>query len=187
MEHHGQVAALRRALPQDAGLQVYEFIGGPAGLDNGDEPIRTVKLSGLFSAPSRPLAIYHGCTASSRPSHARCVLCGSMEPTVWRSTSILHLSRRRIPKHCAIMRANAAGTIYVCLVRVRARLNMILAAKTRTAARIPRSRFSDAARARKLVRVARLWNEGAGRPIKRIVIVSTSVSGFPTTVNSPSQ
>jgi predicted dithiol-disulfide oxidoreductase (DUF899 family) len=59
MEHRERVAALRRALPQGAVLQDYEFLEGPAGLDAGDNPIRTVKLSELFTATSRPLVIYH--------------------------------------------------------------------------------------------------------------------------------
>jgi predicted dithiol-disulfide oxidoreductase (DUF899 family) len=59
MEHRERVAALRRALPQGAALQDYEFFEGPANLDAGDEPINTVKLSELFTAANRPLAIYH--------------------------------------------------------------------------------------------------------------------------------
>ncbi len=59
MEHRERVAALRRALPQGPALQDYEFLEGPADLEVGDEPVRTVKLSELFSAPDRPLVIYH--------------------------------------------------------------------------------------------------------------------------------
>jgi predicted dithiol-disulfide oxidoreductase (DUF899 family) len=59
MEHRERVAALRRALPQGAALQDYEFLEGPANLDAGDEPVRTVKLSELFTATSRSLVIYH--------------------------------------------------------------------------------------------------------------------------------
>jgi predicted dithiol-disulfide oxidoreductase (DUF899 family) len=59
MEHRERVAALRRALPQGAALQDYEFSEGPANLDAGDEPINTVKLSELFTAATRPLVIYH--------------------------------------------------------------------------------------------------------------------------------
>ena len=59
MKHRERVAALRRALPQGAALQDYEFLEGPADLDAGDEPIHTVKLSGLFTVASRPLVIYH--------------------------------------------------------------------------------------------------------------------------------
>jgi predicted dithiol-disulfide oxidoreductase (DUF899 family) len=59
MEHRERVAALRRALPQGAALQDYEFLEGPADLGAGNEPIHTVKLSELFTAASRPLVIYH--------------------------------------------------------------------------------------------------------------------------------
>ena len=59
MEQRERVAALRRALPQGAALKDYEFLEGPADLDAGDEPMRTVKLSELFTAASRPLVIYH--------------------------------------------------------------------------------------------------------------------------------
>lgn len=59
MKHRERVAELRRALPQGAALQDYEFLEGPADLDAGDEPIRTVRLSELFTAASRPLVIYH--------------------------------------------------------------------------------------------------------------------------------
>ena len=54
-----RVAALRRALPPGATIQDYEFIEGPASLDDGDEPLRTVRLSELFTAPNRSLVIYH--------------------------------------------------------------------------------------------------------------------------------
>jgi len=59
MKHRERVAALRRALPQGAALRDYEFLEGLVDLDAGDEPIRTVKLSDLFTAPDRPLVIYH--------------------------------------------------------------------------------------------------------------------------------
>jgi predicted dithiol-disulfide oxidoreductase (DUF899 family) len=59
MQHRERVAALRRALPQGAALQDYEFLEGPTDLNAGDEPIQTVKLSKLFTTASRPLVIYH--------------------------------------------------------------------------------------------------------------------------------
>jgi predicted dithiol-disulfide oxidoreductase (DUF899 family) len=59
MQHRERVAALRRALPQGPALQDYEFLEGPGDLDAGDNSIRTVKLSELFTAPNRPLVIYH--------------------------------------------------------------------------------------------------------------------------------
>ena len=57
-----RVAALRRALPKGATIQDYEFLEGPisldASLDDGDEPVRKVRLSELFTAPHRSLVIY---------------------------------------------------------------------------------------------------------------------------------
>jgi predicted dithiol-disulfide oxidoreductase (DUF899 family) len=58
MQHREKVAALRRALPQGATVQDYEFLEGPSNLDAGDEP-NIVKLSNLFTTPGRPLVIYH--------------------------------------------------------------------------------------------------------------------------------
>jgi predicted dithiol-disulfide oxidoreductase (DUF899 family) len=54
-----RVAELRRALPPGATIQDYELIEGPASLDDGDEPLRTVRLSELFTAPDRSVVIYH--------------------------------------------------------------------------------------------------------------------------------
>lgn len=53
-----RVAQLRRALPPGATIQDYEFLEGPTSLDDGDEPIRTVRVSELFTAPDRSLVIY---------------------------------------------------------------------------------------------------------------------------------
>ncbi len=58
MRQRERVAELRRALPLGAVLQDYEFLEGPASLDDGDEPIRKVRLSELFTAPGRSLVIY---------------------------------------------------------------------------------------------------------------------------------
>ena len=54
-----RVAELRRALPPGATIQDYEFVEGPTSLDDGDEPVRTVRVSELFTAPDRSLVIYH--------------------------------------------------------------------------------------------------------------------------------
>ncbi len=59
MRHRERVAELRRALPQGAAIQDYAFEEGPANLDAGDTPIRTVRLSELFSAPDISLVVYH--------------------------------------------------------------------------------------------------------------------------------
>jgi len=59
MRHSERVAELRRQLPEGAVVQDYAFEEGPADLDAGDAPIRTVRLSELFTAPDRSLLIYH--------------------------------------------------------------------------------------------------------------------------------
>lgn len=59
MRQRERVAELRRALPTGATIQDYEFLEGPASLDGGDEPVNTVRLSELFTKPSRSLVIYH--------------------------------------------------------------------------------------------------------------------------------
>jgi predicted dithiol-disulfide oxidoreductase (DUF899 family) len=59
MRQREEVAALRRALPPGATVKDYEFIEGPRRLVDGDEPLRTVRLTELFTAPDRPLVVYH--------------------------------------------------------------------------------------------------------------------------------
>jgi predicted dithiol-disulfide oxidoreductase (DUF899 family) len=59
MRHREQVASLRRQLPLDTVVDDYVFYEGPAGLDDGDDPVTQVRLSQLFTSPERPLVIYH--------------------------------------------------------------------------------------------------------------------------------
>jgi predicted dithiol-disulfide oxidoreductase (DUF899 family) len=59
MRQRERVAELRRNLPEGAAVEDYVFQEGPADLDAGDEPVRDVRLSELFSGPERPLVIYH--------------------------------------------------------------------------------------------------------------------------------
>ncbi len=59
MRHRERVAELRRHLPQGAPIQDYSFEEGPRDLHAGDAPVRTVRLSELFTRPSRSLVIYH--------------------------------------------------------------------------------------------------------------------------------
>jgi predicted dithiol-disulfide oxidoreductase (DUF899 family) len=59
MRQRERVAELRRHLPPGPVLEDYKFIEGPVDLDSGDTPTRTVRLSELFTAPGRPLVIYH--------------------------------------------------------------------------------------------------------------------------------
>jgi predicted dithiol-disulfide oxidoreductase (DUF899 family) len=54
-----RVAQMRRRLPQGAPIQNYEFLEGPEDLYAGDAPIRTVRLTDLFTAPDRALVVYH--------------------------------------------------------------------------------------------------------------------------------
>ena len=58
MKLRERCAELRRALPKGATIRDYEFLEGPASLDEGDSPIRKVRLSELFTAPNRSLVIY---------------------------------------------------------------------------------------------------------------------------------
>jgi predicted dithiol-disulfide oxidoreductase (DUF899 family) len=59
MKQRERVAELRLQLPKGATIQDYEFLEGPTSLDAGDEPVRKVRLSELFTAPDRSLVIYH--------------------------------------------------------------------------------------------------------------------------------
>jgi predicted dithiol-disulfide oxidoreductase (DUF899 family) len=59
MRQRERVAALRRRLPQGAALEDYELLEGPADLQAGDEPVRSVRLSQLFTKAGRPLVVYH--------------------------------------------------------------------------------------------------------------------------------
>jgi predicted dithiol-disulfide oxidoreductase (DUF899 family) len=54
-----RVAELRRQLPQGPAVEDYVFEEVPAKLDAGDTPIRTVRLSQLFSGPDRSVVLYH--------------------------------------------------------------------------------------------------------------------------------
>src|ERR1700757_4026779 len=59
MRQRERVAELRRHLPPGPALEDYKFLEGPVDLDSGDTQTRTVRLSELFTAPDRPLVIYH--------------------------------------------------------------------------------------------------------------------------------
>jgi predicted dithiol-disulfide oxidoreductase (DUF899 family) len=58
IEHQERVAALRRALPPGPVVDDSLLVEGPDDLGHGDEP-HDVRLSELFSSPSRPLIVYH--------------------------------------------------------------------------------------------------------------------------------
>ena len=53
-----RVAELRRQLPEGPVVQDYLFEEVAAKLDEGDSPIRTVRLSDLFTKPNRSLVLY---------------------------------------------------------------------------------------------------------------------------------
>src|SRR5215469_2824163 len=53
MRQREQVAELRRNLPAGAAIQDYQFEEGPRDLNAGDTPVSTVRLSELFTKPSR--------------------------------------------------------------------------------------------------------------------------------------
>ena len=59
MRQRERVAELRRKLPEGALIQDYSFEEGPRDLNAGDTPVRTTRLSELFTQPDRSLVIYH--------------------------------------------------------------------------------------------------------------------------------
>ena len=59
MRQRERVAEMRRQLPQGAAIQDYSFEEGPRDLNAGDAPVRTVRLSELFTNPNRSLLVYH--------------------------------------------------------------------------------------------------------------------------------
>ena len=59
MRQRERVADLRRHLPEGAPIQDHQFEQGPRDLNAGDAPVRTVRLSELFTRPNRSLVIYH--------------------------------------------------------------------------------------------------------------------------------
>jgi predicted dithiol-disulfide oxidoreductase (DUF899 family) len=59
MRQRERVAELRRRLPKGAVVSDYVFEEGPARLDDGDSPVRPVRLSELFTGPNRSVVIYH--------------------------------------------------------------------------------------------------------------------------------
>ena len=53
-----KVAELRRQLPPGAVIEDYELLEGPTSLDDGDAPVKKVRISELFTAPDRALVVY---------------------------------------------------------------------------------------------------------------------------------
>jgi predicted dithiol-disulfide oxidoreductase (DUF899 family) len=59
MHQRERVAAMRRNLPDGAAIEDYQFEEGPSDLSAGDAPVRTLRLSELFTHPNRSLIVYH--------------------------------------------------------------------------------------------------------------------------------
>ena len=59
MRQRERVAELRRNLPKGAVIQDYAFEEGPADLEVGDTPTRTIRLSEMFTSGDRSVVIYH--------------------------------------------------------------------------------------------------------------------------------
>src|SRR5262249_52474652 len=76
IEQRERVAALRRQLPDGTVVDDYVFLEGPRELEAGDAPVREVRLSELFSAPDRPLIVYHLMYGKAQTS--ACPMC-----TMW--------------------------------------------------------------------------------------------------------
>jgi predicted dithiol-disulfide oxidoreductase (DUF899 family) len=76
MELGERVAAQRRQLPAGPVVEDYVFEEGPVDLGAGEEPIRQVHLSELFSGEGRPLIVYHFMYGKAQTS--ACPMC-----TMW--------------------------------------------------------------------------------------------------------
>jgi predicted dithiol-disulfide oxidoreductase (DUF899 family) len=76
MRHREQVAEMRRRLPPGPVVEDYAFVEGPADLDAGDDPVRQVRLSELFTGPERSLVVYHFMYGKAQDSP--CPMC-----TLW--------------------------------------------------------------------------------------------------------
>jgi predicted dithiol-disulfide oxidoreductase (DUF899 family) len=75
MKQRERCAELRRGLPKGATIRDYELLEGPASLDMGDEPVRKVRLSEVFTAPDRSLVIYQMMFGKKQTSP--CPMCTS--------------------------------------------------------------------------------------------------------------
>ena len=59
MRHRERVAEQRRQLPEGPVVEDYVFEEGPERLDDSDAPVRTVRMTELFTGPARALVVYH--------------------------------------------------------------------------------------------------------------------------------
>jgi predicted dithiol-disulfide oxidoreductase (DUF899 family) len=76
MHHQEKVASLRRQLPKGVAVEDYEFLEGPRDLADGDEPVTSVRLSELFTSPTRALVVQHVMYGKAQTSP--CPMC-----TMW--------------------------------------------------------------------------------------------------------
>jgi predicted dithiol-disulfide oxidoreductase (DUF899 family) len=76
IDHRERVAALRRALPAGPVVDDYVFLEGPSDLAAGDDAVHEVRLGELFTAPDRPLIVYHFMFGKAQTS--ACPMC-----TMW--------------------------------------------------------------------------------------------------------
>ena len=85
MKLRERAAKLRREFPQGAAVENYAFIEGPADLNGGDTPTRTVRLSELFTAPDRALVLYQFMYGKRQTSP--CPMCTLLidNSTAWRT------------------------------------------------------------------------------------------------------
>src|SRR5688572_24535796 len=58
MNQRERVAELRRQLPEGPAVEDYVFEEIPGKLNEGENPIQTVRLSQLFTGPNRSVVIY---------------------------------------------------------------------------------------------------------------------------------
>ncbi len=77
MRHQEKVAEMRRQLAPGPEMQDYVFEEGPADLNAGDSPVRTVRLSQLFTAPDRALIVYHFMFGKKNAKACPCAQPGS--------------------------------------------------------------------------------------------------------------
>ena len=73
-----RVADLRRRLPQGPAVEDYRFLEGPDDLFAGDDPVREVALSELFTRPDRALVVYHLMYGKRQETPCPCARCRSM-------------------------------------------------------------------------------------------------------------
>src|SRR5215831_16856360 len=137
MRQRERVAELRRHLPKGAPMQDYAFQEGPRELSAGDAPVRTTRLSELFTKPNRSLVIYH--LMYGKRETKPCPMCTAwlrILTSPWWPPPTSPLSGRTL--------ALAAGRSCACSAPATARSSTTLAAKTAKGIRTRQFPFSPA-------------------------------------------